>query len=139
MDSDLAQTFMSTYQEGDPIKYKAQEVGGKKIVEYTNDFKEGSLRQRLAIHEHLRWNAYMITQGVVPSSIKEMQKEGGKNLTLRRHGCLTSFDGLKEYRQIMAERNGTNQECEDVIRYDYQLFDDLIWLLERNGNTLIKR
>lgn len=139
MDSDLAQAFMSTYQEGDPIKYKAQEVGGKKIVEYTNDFKEGSLRQRLAIHEHLRWNSYMITQGVVPSSIKEMQKEGGKNLTLRRHGCLTSFDGLKEYRQIMAERNGTNQESEDVIRYDYQLFDDLIWLLERNGNTLIKR
>lgn len=139
MDKTLASEFMDKYQEGDAIVYKEGVVGGKKLIEYTNDIPSTSLRYRMAVQEHLRWNAYMITQGIIPSSKKEIEEEGGKNLTLRRHGCLTTFEGLVEYRKIMATRNGTNEELEDVIRYDYQLLDDLIWLFERNGNTLVKR
>lgn len=138
-DEGVNKEFMAKYTYGDPIIYKDGEVGGKKIVKYTNDFVLGSLRERMARQEHLRWNAYMITQGVVPSSKEEMQKEGGKNLALRRHGCITSFEGLKEYRAVMAKRNGTSEEVEDVIRYDYQLFDDLIWLLAHSGNALKRR
>ncbi len=138
-DAQVNKEFMDKYTHGDPIKYKEGTVGGKKLIIYNNNFVKGSLRERMAIQEHQRWNAYMITQGVIPSSKKEMENEGGKNLALRRHGCLTTFDGLIEYREIMAKRNGTNEEMEDVIRYDYQMLDDAIWLLERNGNAIVKR
>lgn len=139
MNDAIVKEFDKKYQDGDEIVYKENIIGGKKIVEYSNDFVKGTLRERMAIQEHLRWNAYMITQGIIPSSKEEIVKEGGKNLTLRRHGCLTTFDGLKEYRKIMANRNETNEEREDVIRYDYQLLDDVVWLLERNGKKLIRR
>ena len=139
MDEKIAKEFMAKYQENDAIIYKEGVVGGKKLITYTNDFIAGSLRERMAIQEHQRWNAYMTTQGVIPSSKKEIKEEGGKNLNLRRHGCLTTFEGLVEYRKIMATRNGTNEELEDVIRYDYQLLDDAVWLLRRNGYTIVKR
>jgi ferredoxin len=139
MDEKIAKEFMAKYQENDAINYKEGVVGGKKLITYTNDFIAGSLRERMAIQEHQRWNAYMTTQGVIPSSKKEIKEEGGKNLTLRRHGCLTTFEGLVEYRKIMATCNGTNEELEDVIRYDYQLLDDAVWLLRRNGYTIVKR
>lgn len=132
--------YMNRYQEGDTIIYeKGGKVGGKETVHYDNNFVEGSLRQRLAIQEHQRWNAYMITQGVIPSTKVQIEEEEGKNMKLRRHGCLTTFDGLIEYRQIMAKARNSNEEQEDVIRWDYQLMDDVIWLLERNGNALIKK
>ena len=138
-DAKINKEFMEKYTFGDEIRYKEGAVGGKKLIIYDNNFVKGSLRERMAIQEHQRWNAYMITQGVVPSSKAQMEKEGGKNLELRRHGCLTTFEGLIEYRQIMAKRNATNEEMEDVIRYDYQMLDDAIWLLERNGNAIVKR
>lgn len=136
---EINNAFMAKYQKGDEIVYKEKTVGEKKLIEYNNNFVKGSLRERMAIQEHQRWNAYMITQGVIPSTKEEIAREKGKNLTLRRHGCLTTFDGLLEYRAIMAKANDSNEELEDVIRYDYQLLDDVIWLLKRNGMALIKK
>ena len=136
---EINNAFMAKYQKGDEIVYKEKIVGEKKLIEYNNNFVKGSLRERMAIQEHQRWNAYMITQGVIPSTKEEIAREKGKNLTLRRHGCLTTFDGLLEYRAIMAKANDSNEELEDVIRYDYQLLDDVIWLLKRNGMALIKK
>lgn len=124
-------------------------VDGKNVVNYTLDFPE-SKRKNQAILEHLRWNSFMISQGVVPASKEQILNEkverngklkytNGKNYGLRRHGNLTTFDGLVTFRQMVAERDGGDEADYDVIKYDYQLLDDAYWLLTKNNCKIVKR
>lgn len=122
---------------------------GKPIVYYPLEFP-ASKRRNMAIHEHLRWNSFMISKGIVPAnraqiaSEKIVGKDGierytnGKNYAVRRHGNLTTFDGLVEFRKIVAARDNCLEEEKDVIKYDYQLLDDAYWLLQVNGYKIIK-
>ena len=137
------------------FEHKIQEYNGKKIIEYSLDFPE-SRRRNMAIHEHLRWNSYMITKGTIPSTKEQIKTEkingvysNGKNDEVRRHGNLTTFDGLLEYRKIIALRENQNKQIDeqelkkneigaDVIKYDYQLLDDAYWLLSSNKYKIIK-
>lgn len=145
------QEYMNCYARDDMPDTQSfnLEVDGKKVVNYTLNFPE-SKRKNLAILEHYRWNSFLITKGMVPATkeqiIQEMaEKEGklkysnGRNYRLRRHGNLTTFDGLVEFRQMVAQRDNCDEvEC-DVIKYDYQLLDDAYWLLTKNGYKIIKR
>ena len=100
----------------------------------------------------------MISKGTVPASKEQILTEtvtkadgtqkytNGKNYALRRHGNLTTFDGLVEFRKMVAERDRTEgetllqaEERKDVIKYDYQLLDDAHWLLTKTGHKIIKR
>ena len=128
---------------------------GKPIVRYDLDFKS-SRRKNMAIHEHLRWNSYMISKGTIPATKSQILEEttvvdgkvrytDGKNYAVRRHGNLTTYDGLVEFRQMTARRDlvdgedlATLEEKKDVIRYDYQLLDDAYWLLTETGQKIIK-
>ena len=124
-------------------------IDGKPVVKYTLDFPS-SRRRNLAVHEHLRWNSFMISRGIVPASkdviLKEKAlKEGklkhtnGKNYAVRRHGNLTTFDGLVDFRKMIAARDSADElEC-DVIKYDYQLLDDAVWLLDKCGYKIVAR
>ncbi len=117
---------------------------GKKIIDYPLDFPPygKSLRTAMAIHEHYRWNSYMISKGTIPASKREIladRKNNGKSYRLRRHGNLTTFEGLVEFRKMIAERDGLDEHKTDVIRYDYQLLDDAYWLLTKSGSKIIKR
>ena len=56
----------------------------------------------------------MITKGFVPATKDAIKGEkdeesgkhtNGKSYTLRRHGNLTTFDGLVEFRKMVAERD----------------------------------
>lgn len=125
------------------------EAEGKKVINYTLNFPE-SKRRNLAVLEHLRWNSFMISKGMVPATKSQILNEtverngktrhtNGKNYRLRRHGNLTTFDGLVEFRQTVAKRDGGNEADYDVIKYDYQLLDDAYWLLTKNGYKIIKR
>ena len=132
----------------DTTKYSVT-ADGKPIVYYPLDYKP-SRRRIMAIHEHQRWNSFMISKGMIPSSRqqitseKTVDKEGrerytnGKNYAVRRHGNLTTFDGLEEFRRILAVRDNTTEAEKDVIKYDYQLLDDAHWLLQSNGYKIIK-
>ena len=124
-------------------------VDGKSIVTYTLRFPE-SRRKNMAMQEHYRWNSFMISQGTVPATKTQIKTEkqevngeerytNGKNYDLRRHGNLTTFEGLVEFRQMIAERDKTKEEKKDVIKYDYQLLDDAFWLLDKVGCKIIKR
>ena len=113
----------------------------KKRIEYRNeDFSRDSVRKTFAVQEHQRWNACMIAAGIVPSTKAQIAEENnGKRLDLRRHGCITTFDGLIGFRKIVAERTGRSEEETDVIRYDYQLMDDALWLLGSNGYKIVRK
>jgi hypothetical protein len=69
----------------------------------------------------------------------EEKYTNGKNYELRRHGNLTTFEGLVEFRQMLAKRDGKREEEKDVIKYDYQLLDDAHWLLDAVGCKIVKR
>lgn len=122
-----------------PCRPGKTDIDGKKIVEYNLDFKE-SRRKTMAIHEHLRWNSFMITKGFVPSSKEEIKGENnGKNYHLRKHGNLTTFEGLEEFRKIVAKQRQKDELNVDVIKYDYQLLDDAYWLLTKHHYKVVKR
>ena len=111
-----------------------------------NHISTHSLRKTFAIHEHFRWNSFMLSKGIIPSSKEQILNEkingkftNGKNFQARRHGNLTTFEGLEEYRRLIAKRDGVSEESKDVIKYDYQIMDDLLWLLDKSGYKIYKR
>jgi hypothetical protein len=113
----------------------------KPIVKYSLNFPE-SRRKTMAMHEHFRWNSYMLTKGMVPASketILNDRADNGKNYTLRHHGNITTFEGLEEFRKMIAEREKENEKNFDKIKYDYQLLDDAYWLLNNQGYKIVKR
>ena len=139
--ADATEEFMAKYTAGDPIVYDGRVIKGKKMVDYGDcNFVRGSVRDNLARQEHERWNAYMICSGYVPATIEEiMTLDKQEMLARRKHGNITTFEGLLDYRRIMCEKNGRSEADNDVIKYDYQILDDLPWLLGRNGYKIVKK
>lgn len=134
-------TYLAIYAGEDKLNYhKGAQVDGKKAVKYTLDFPK-SRRRTMAIHEHYRWNSFMITKGFVPATIKEITEnkdDHGRDYSIRRHGNLTTFDGLVRFRELISA--SYDEELKnDVIKYDYQLLDDAHWLLNQNGYEIIKK
>ena len=130
-------------------KYTAK-ANGKAIVTYDIDFAE-SRRKTMAMHEHQRWNAFMISKGMVPATKDQIRREtdtndkgeaertDGKRYSVRRHGNITSFEGLIEFRQLVAQETHKPEKEHDVIKYDYQLLDDAFWLLDQCGFKIIRK
>ncbi|MFA5450107.1 MAG: hypothetical protein WC292_06705, partial [Clostridia bacterium] len=131
--------FAAAYEKGDKIIVSAISSDGRKTIQYTTNYVKGSVRQALAIQEHQRWNAYMINCGFIPSSIAQIAANDSKNMREKRHGNITTFQGLVEFSKIMAKINHKSPEDTDVIKYDYQVMDDVVWLLSRIGYKIIKR
>ena len=144
--------YLKIYAKGDMPKTdkNAPKIKGKKIVQYNLDFAP-SRRKTMAIHEHQRWNSFMISKGMIPSTRRQIAEEkiildggkekftNGKNYYVRRHGNITTFEGLVEFRRIVALRDKIKEEETDVIKYDYQILDDAHWLLSSCGFKIIKK
>ena len=141
-DSALSESdYLDAYAGESKPEYREDTVcDGKKIVNYPVDF-EDTRRTNMAIQEHYRWNSFMITKGFVPASLNEIvtEKKKGKSYELRRHGNLTTFEGLKIFRDVIAESRGITKAQADVIKYDFQLLDDAYWLLSENGYEIVKK
>ena len=142
-----AAEYMEIYAGKDvPLCLCEQTADGKPVLAYGLDFKE-SRRKTMAIQEHERWNSFMISHGMVPSTLEQIQNEkradgkftNGKNYAVRRHGNLTTFEGLETFRKMVAERDGESEASCDVIKYDYQILDDAYWLLTRLGYKIVKK
>lgn len=138
---DVSDEYFKKYSEGDPVKYTGATVAGKKVVDYGDcNFIFGSIRNIFGVHEHARWNAYEISCGYLPATIEEIKTKSKQELILtRKHRNITTFEGLYEYRKIMADLTGKTEAQTDVIKYDYQLMDDLVWLLKSNGYKIVRK
>lgn len=136
---DARDQFMERYQYNNPIVYSSKSQNGRREIVYTTDFVQDSVRGIMTIQEHQRWNAYMITCGFIPSTKTQIRNNQNKDFTERRHGNITTFDGLVEYRKMVVERDGCSEIDADVIKYDYQLMDDLVWMLDNSGYKIYKR
>ncbi len=138
---DDSDAFLVAYASGDPIKYKDRTVNGKRLVDYDDRSYRvsGSVRERLAYIEHLRWNAYYFAAGFVPAS-REEHKSMPKASRMRRriHINLTTNKGLCDYERWCCEELGYSSADADILKYDYQLMDDAVWLLHRSGYVIVK-
>lgn len=142
--------YLAVYAKGDRPDYSGQKVaGGRTIINYDIDFIK-SRRWNMAVLEHYRWNSYIISKGFVPATIKQIKEEtvtkdgksaytNGRSYPMRRHGNLTTFEGLELYRKMVAERDGASEKDKDVIKYDYQILDDVYYFLTRSGYKIIKK
>ena len=137
---DCAAEFESKYEAGDKREPSDLTVEGKRIWNYCND-EQGrkSVRWNYAVQEHQRWCANMICNGIVPATRKQLAVKDGRIFDKRIHGNLTTMEGLIEYREIIAKLSGKSTEETDVIRYDYQLMDDVAWLLNRCNYKIIAK
>ncbi len=138
---DCTEEFLRQYEENDKRAPSDLEVAEKQVWKYSNaEQLRHSLRRNLAVQEHQRWCANLIANGFIPCSKKEIQTLDKKGvLKKRKHGNLTTMEGLIEFRKIVAEVSGKTEEETDVIRYDYQLMDDIDWLLNECGYKIIKK
>ena len=145
-----AEAYLELYAGSDRPDLETFDIkaDGKPVVAYSLDFP-ASRRRNMAVHEHLRWNSFMISKGMVPATKKQILEEritvkgkekftNGKNYAIRRHGNLTTFEGLVEFRRMVAARDNSTEAEKDVIKYDYQLLDDAHWLLRKNGFKIVK-
>ncbi len=143
--------YLSVYAGSDrpDNTYYKVKADGKDIIRYTLSFAE-SRRKTMAIHEHLRWNSFMISKGMIPATREQILSQtvpdgdgfrytNGKSYTVRHHGNITTFDGLVEFRRMVAKRDGVSEDKKDVIKYDYQLLDDAYWLLDMTGHKIVRR
>lgn len=138
---DDSNEFMQEYTCLDPITYKNKVVKGKRVVSYGDcNFRENTIRNIYARQEHQRWNAHEICSGVIPATIAEIKTKSKQQLIeLRKHRNITTYEGLFKYRKMMAEQTGKPESDYDVIKYDYQLMDDIVWLVKRHGYNITKR
>ena len=138
--------YMAVYAHGDLPEYIGETpAGGRRLIAYSLDFAD-SRRRNMAILEHYRWNSYLISKGFIPATREQILSErennkftNGKNYALRRHGNLTTFDGLVEFRRLIAARDGVSEAKKDVIKYDYQILDDLHYFLTQGGYKIIQK
>ena len=161
------------HMAGDDMPHNSAGEGERPAITFADLNYPQSRRKTMAIHEHMRWNSFMISKGMIPASIKDiveervwnpkkqqMQHSNGKNYALRRHGNLTTMDGLVAFRRLVADREESAQqealrqglikkeerkpwsvleEEADVIKYDYQILDDAHWLLRTQGYQIVEK
>ena len=80
----------------------------KKIYQHGLEYFE-TKRTYMAMQEHMRWTAFMLCMGMIPSTKKEVIEDvnNGKDYLVRRkHGCITTFEGLMKHRRVMAIKRG---------------------------------
>lgn len=147
------EAYFNVYAQGNKPErdQKFTLVYGKEIYRYPKllekeDLTHQSLRQNLAIQEHYRWNAFMISCGFVPSSREKIihgkdhqgKYHNGKDYKLRMHGNLTTMAGLVDFRKLTVRPN-RNEAKADVINYDFQIMDDAWWYLNMFGYEIYRR
>lgn len=138
---DCSEEFLAAYTKNDPICVRGNSIEGKAVVDYGDClFREDTIRYAMAKQEHQRWNSYMITCGFVPANREEYLNRSKEDLMAqRKHINLTTFDGLKEYRDFVVKNTGATLRDADVIKYDYQIMDDAVWLLHATGYVIVRK
>ncbi len=136
--------YMSIYARDDHLTFVGKQIMGMELIGYPGtdteeDFRQDILRKNLAVQEHYRWNAYMMSCGFIPCSKMQIMNGVDKDYSLRIHGNLTKFEGLFEFRKITGERDGKSEAEKDVIRYDYQILDEAWCFLHENGYKIYRR
>ena len=97
-----------------------------------------ALRHRLAVNEHIRWNAFMLSEGYLPATIEQMHQyaeavgEHKDDLSLL-HPCITDWDTLDQVESIY---NTTYGKSKKFKKYDKKIVEKIpeIWAVAQQMN-----
>lgn len=107
---------------------------------YQPQGEDSVVRKNLMFMEHMRWNAFMICNGYVPSTRDQiLDGSKGKCHEERRHGNLTTYDGLDEFAKILYDKFGGKLEDLDVKKYDAMFMDWCTELSQLAGLSINNR
>ena len=124
--------------------------------DYTYDeYFTASARNALIAQEHARWNAYHLLREFLPlkrDDITEKPRKNPedpkekpgfitKNMTAKRHGCLTTYKGLHVLSSYLAGKAGEKWQAQD---YDYYVYDENLIvtaaeLLTKLGYSIVEK
>lgn len=111
----------------------------------------------IAYQEHLRWNAFYISNGYVPLKIKDIKllNPNGNygpefykdDNSLKLHACLTTYEGLDEYHHHLAKllSEANSREIEENInvvetyKYDHMIVENIRPMFKDSKYRIIKR
>ncbi|MDE6414560.1 MAG: hypothetical protein K2K48_04020 [Anaeroplasmataceae bacterium] len=103
------------YERYDPQK-RRDAYNIDEYIEMIKGTKEFHAIDVLAYLEHERWNAFELSQGVLPMKKSMLKKnESGKNVNEKYHINICSAQGLIEY---------FRETQKDVIKYDYDILNN---------------
>ena len=106
-------------------------------AEYTyDDYFTRSRRNALLAQEHARWNAYHLLNEFLPlekaaivvaSVSGENVKFDTKDLSAKKHACLTTFGGLHEFHCYLAEQaKQITYTSHDPAKYEVYVYDEML-------------
>lgn len=100
--------------------------------------KDEALRCRLAINEHDRWNAFVLSEGYQPATFEQMHKyaeEVGshKDDLSMLHPCITDWDTLDVLEKLY---NSTYGKSKEFKKYDKEIVERVpeIWAVAQRMN-----
>lgn len=112
-------------------------------------------RNALIAQEHARWNAYHLLREFLPLEKKDIaarplknpedpaEKPGfdTKNMTAKRHACITTYKGLHLLSSHLAQRAGARWKTQD---YEYYVYDENLIvtapeLLTKLGYSIVEK
>ena len=120
--------------------------------DYSSYFKRNK-RNAILAYEHARWNAYHLAHEFMPLEKEEIivsykdeskVKFVTKNVLLKRHACLTSFNGLDELTKHLTKlaSKELNKEISidtyDFYKYDESLILDAPEIMKELGYSIKK-
>lgn len=111
---------------------------------YQPEGKNSIIRNNLMFTEHMRWTAFMICNGYVPSTREQIRKKDepgkkGKCHEERRHGNITTYDGLDEFARIVSEVFNNKPEDNDVKQFDAMIMENCPTILGMMGLGIKKK
>lgn len=96
------------------------------------------LRHRLAVNEHIRWNAFMLSEGYLPANMEQMHQYAKivgshKDDLSMMHPCITDWDTLDQLESIY---NTTYGKTKEFKKYDRKIVENLpeIWEVAQSLN-----
>ena len=99
---------------------------------------DSAFRLRLAINEHVRWNAFMLSEGYMPATVEQMHQyaktiDSHKDDLSMLHPCIADWDALDGLEHIY---NTTYHKSKSFKKYDQMIVDSLpeIWKVAQKMN-----
>jgi|GEM_PF-2333361 len=112
---------------------------------FEEHYSRDSVRTRLAVQEHLRWNAFMTLAGWMPLSISAIVTNKDDTTVVRHkdearrlHACITTREGLVRLYGILVAA-GIPSRNADKIALDYTTIDHLPEILKQAGYRIVER
>ena len=99
---------------------------------------DDDFRHRLAVAEHVRWNAFMLSEGYRPATAQQMHQyaeavDSHKDDLSMVHPCITGWDELDALEEVY---NATYGQSKEFKKYDKLIVEKLpeIWAVAQQMN-----